>query len=564
MRKFRLNRAVEHLRRYRHIMAVLTRYGFDEVVSALGRRLTLRLGRRAVPSRVRRAPDGHTRPQRVRLALQELGPTFIKMGQLLSTRPDLVPPDYIAELEKLQDQVAPAAVDKIVAEIESELGRPVQQIFARFDRTPIAAGSIAQVHRAATMDGQEVVVKVRRPGIVRTINTECEILLDLAGLLKATLLADEETIDPVRMVREFTEAVQREVDMAREARTLSRFGANFARDATVHVPRVFSEYTTEGVLTMEYIEGIKAGNVAAIEKAGLDKKLIARRGAEFILRQVFEFGFFHADPHPGNIFVLPDNVLAPLDFGQVARLTEDDRRLLGDLMLAVIDKDTQRMIRALDRADMFTDRTDVESLTRAIDDMLESYHNLPLKQIPVAKVIAQMFEIIRAHHVWPPASFTLMLKCLMTIESLASSLDADFVFVDEIHPYARRLYLEQFAPSRMVRVGRRTLRDALDLAESLPGELRAILSRLKRGEMRMEIRHEHLENLVTELGKSSDRISFALIIAGTVVASSLLVTQREGEVLGLISFQTLGILGYLLAFVLGGWLLISIIRGPHL
>lgn len=562
LRPLRLNRTVDRLRRYRHILAVLTKYGFDEVVDAAKQRFKGRQAAKVMPEEIQRDTEHRSRPQRVRLALQELGPTFIKLGQLLSTRPDLVPTEYAQEFETLQDQVAPVAFAKIEQQVERELGGPIDQFYAWFDPKPLAAGSIAQVHRARTRDGVDVAVKVRRPDIVTTIEIECEILEDLAGLIKA-LLGEDDPLDPVRMVHEFTEAVSQEVDLDNEARNLERFGRNFANDPNIHIPEVIDDCSTEGVLTMTFVDGIKASHLDQLRAAGIDTKLVASRGAEFILKQLFEFGFFHTDPHPGNIFVQRDNVIAPLDFGQVARLGAENRRLAGEIILGVADRDSSRFIRAFQRAEIVTEQTDVRQLRRDLEKLVDTYSALPLKEIPVGQVIAQAFELLRTHRLDTPPEFTLMLKSLMTIESLANELDPEFELISHLKPYARRLTLEPLHPRRLARLGVRSLRDGIELLANLPEDLEILLARLKRGQVQVRVQHEHLENLVTELGKSSDRISFALIIAGTVVGSSQLVTQQEGSVLGLVSFQTLGILGYIAAAVLGAWLLVSIIRGPN-
>ncbi|HOL32781.1 MAG TPA: AarF/UbiB family protein [Anaerohalosphaeraceae bacterium] len=555
---FSVRRTFAHMVRYRHIMTVLIKYGFEEIAGIFARRLKIGLGSKGLPTTRMQNLAQTSLAARVRLACQELGPTFIKLGQLLSTRPDLLSDEYIAELERLQDQVAAEKYEDIRLMVKQQLGGFPEEIFERFDAEPIAAASIAQVHRARTKEGDEVVVKIRRPGIVKTLRTEMEILADIAGILK-TRLPTPETFNPVRMVQEFSEAVTKEVDLANERRNQQRFIRNFADDPSVHVPRVFEKYSSEGVLTMEYIEGIKPNRIDQILAAGLNPKIIAARGADFVLRQVFEFGFFHTDPHPGNFLILDGNVLAPLDFGQVGRLTKQDRMLLQYLVLAVVEGDVSRIVHGLERAEMLDEETDLAELSRDFEEILETYSNLPLKDIPFGEAIRRMFDVIRHHRIEPPRDFTLMLKCLMTIESFANDLDSNFQIMEHLKPYARRFTLQQISPEALFRQARTAARSASELASRLPEDAAAIISKFRRGKFKIHVYHDHLEEMEQTLDNSSNRISFAVIIAALLIASSMLVPQ-SGGVLGIVTFQTLGILGYLTAMVMGLWLLFSIIR----
>ncbi|MHC4291569.1 MAG: ABC1 kinase family protein [Planctomycetota bacterium] len=555
---FRIKRTYTHLVRYRHIMGVLMKYGFEEVAGVFARRLKIGIGSKGLPTSRMANLAQTSLPQRVRLAAQELGPTFIKLGQMLSTRPDLVPVEYVAELEHLQDRVAPEKYDDIRNAVKQQLGAFPEEIFETFDPVPLAAASIAQVHQARTKEGCEVVVKIRRPGIVGTIRTEMEILQDIAGLVKLRL-GRENTIDPVRMVSEFSQAVNREVDFANERRNQQRFINNFADDAAVHVPEVFEQYSTEGILTMEYIDGIKPSYLDRLTAAGLDPKTIASRGADFVLKQVFDHGFFHTDPHPGNFLVLPDNVLAPLDFGQVGRLTRQDRMLLQYIVLSIVDGDVSKIVHGLERAEMLVDATDMTELSRDLEEILSAYQDLPLKDIPFGEAISRGFDVIRRHHIEPPRDFTLMLKSLMTIEAFATDLDIEFQIIDHLKPYARKFTLEQISPENLFRQMRKATRGAGELAARFPEDAAAIISKFRRGNFKIHVYHDHLEELEQTLDNTSNRISFAVIIAALLIASSLLVPQ-EGDILGVVSLETLGIIGYLAAAIMGIWLLASIIR----
>ncbi|NLZ07681.1 MAG: hypothetical protein GXY19_21120 [Phycisphaerae bacterium] len=558
----RFRSRLQRLRRYRHIMAVLMKYGLEEVAEALRARLLVRLGEQAAPLRVKRAAVGQSRPQRVRLALEELGPTFIKFGQLLSTRPDIVPAEYVREFERLQDQVKPEPFKRIRAEIEYQLDGKLEDIFAGFDTEPLAAGSIAQVHRATTKEGDSVVIKVRRPGIVEIIHAECDILEELTAILKVTLF-EHETVDPRQMVKEFVDAVAAETNLADERRNQLRFAANFRDDPTVHIPKVYEKYCTNGVLTMEYIDGIKPADPQLLAERGIDCRLVAQRGADFVLRQIFELGFFHTDPHPGNFFLLPDNVLAPIDFGQVARMSSQYRRLFNEIILAIVENESSRVIRCLEREEMTDERTDLNKLTGDMEQLIDTYRNLPLKNIAFGTVVTRTFDLFRKNSVRSPAQFTLMLKTLATVESFARSLDPDFNIMEAMKPYARRAMLRDLEPKRLVRQMRQVVQDAGDLVMRLPEDVNVILSKFRQGRFQVRVHHEHLENLAKTVDRSSNRMSFALITAALLVASSMLVAQ-QGTVLGLFRLQTMGIAGYVIAAVIGIWLLISISRSGRL
>ncbi len=555
---FHLRGTFDRLRFYRHLMAVLVKYGFEEIADALRSRISIRIGEKSGPVPTKKKVTTGNRPQHVRLALQELGPAFVKLGQLLSTRPDLLPNEYIKELELLQDQVAPVPADKIIEQIEEELGSPINDLFLSFDHEAIAAGSIAQLHRAVTNDNQTVAVKVRRPGIVEQIRVECEILRDLASILKSTVF-EHESFDVEEMVGELTDAITKETDLANERRNLQRFALFFADDETVHVPGVYEDLCTGVVLTMEYIDGIKPTDKEAIAERGLDPKLLALRGGEFILRQMFEFGFFHTDPHPGNFFVLDDNVWAPLDFGQVARLSVQDRRFFNEIVLSIIDRDAGNIVHRLERDDMISEKTDIHKLTTDTEQLIDAYHDFSLKDIPFGMIAMKTFDLFRVNHVHPPTQFTLMLKSMMTIESLATSLDPDFRLIEALKPYAKRSGLRDFEPHQILHNLRKALQEAGELITKLPEDLNSLIAKIRQGKFRLRVHHEHLENLTKTVDKSSNRISFALIISALLIASSLLVSQ-QGMVLGIIRFQSMGVIGYIIAAFIGIWLVLSIIR----
>ncbi|MFP4105421.1 MAG: ABC1 kinase family protein [Phycisphaerae bacterium] len=552
----RWNRTIRHLPRYRHIFTVLTKYGFEEVVDSIRR------GTKPSSTQARGHFKGHSRPERARMALEELGPTFVKFGQLLSTRADLLSPEYLHELRKLQDAVRPVPFARIRKAIETQLGGTLSDHYRTFEKEPLAAASIAQVHRAETLKGEPVAVKVRRPGVVEAIRDETEILEDLGDLLKSTF-AIEETMDPKRLVNEVTSTIRKEADMSNELRNLVRFRRSFKDDPTVHVPKAYPELSAEGMVTMEFIDGIKPSNREKLVAQGYQPEKIARRYARFMLRQIFDQGLFHTDPHPGNIMILPDNVVAILDLGQVARLGSRNQDLLAELVLAIVHQDAETLIHAFEQEEMLTDKTNRSELAWDMEELLDVYHNMPLKDIPFGRMMQQTFTLIRQHHVRPPEAFTLMLKCLITIESLAKGLNPDFQLIEELRPFARRISLKQLDPRELIRKARTTVKDVGGLLQRLPADVSGVLSKIRRGDFQVHVQHQHLETLISTLDKSSNRLSFAMITTGLLIASSMLVSET-GTVFGLIDFQTLGVIGYCVAAILGFWTLVSIIRSRRM
>ncbi len=556
-----LRQKLHQIRRYRHFVAVLGKYGFQEAAEIVRRHFPLPLlhwfGRRGTKKGVRH----HSRPKRVRLALEEMGPMFIKLGQLLSTRPDLIPLEYIAELEHLQDQVPPVPGKMIAEELEREMGGKLENFFADFSLEPLAAGSIAQVHRARLFNGREVAVKVRRPNIVVTLQAELNILRDLTGLLRL-LIMDEDDLNVQEMVSEFSQAILYESDLEHERKNIVRFQRNFKDTSYVHIPQVHRELCTKGALVMEYVDGVRPGRPETLRQAGLDPVTVSRNGAEFALSQIFVHGLFHTDPHPGNLLILPDNVIAPLDFGQVARLGSGDLKLLNEIMVAIVENDAATMLRALDRHNMMGEKTDEKKLHNQVESMFANYSGLPLAEIPFNEMIHDIFDLIRHNHIKPPRQFTLMLKSMLTLENLASNLDPEFNVVDHMQPYAQRYQMRNFDPRAMARNLHKVALDTGSLVARLPDDMQRLINKFHAGKLQMRVHHEHLDELSETLNRSSSRVSFALIIAALLVSSSMLVPQ-EGMVFGLATYQQLGMIGYISAAIIGVGLLVSMIRGRH-
>jgi ubiquinone biosynthesis protein len=557
MKSTSLPRTWRHLRRYRQIIGVFLKYGFDEVVYAAQKDLVLRFGRKVIPKLGRDTGAGMTRAQRLRHAAEELGPTFIKMGQILSSRPDIIPPDIAAELQKLQDEVTPLPFERIREVIERESGRPAQEILPRIDPEPLAAASIAQVHRAALHDGTEVVVKVQRPGIQKVIEVDLEILFDLAQIL-VRRSKDLPIQDPVGIVEEYDRSIHRELDFFQEGRNIARFKRMFADDPTVVIPNYYPQYSSRRVLVMDYINGIKVSDLDRIRSANLDPGEIARRGARLVLTQVFEHGFFHADPHPGNIMVLPDNVIAPLDYGMVGYLSDATIEELGNALIGTIRRDVRRVMRSFDQLGIIQTSENREELQDAIDDFINRYYETPLKQLNLEVIAAEVFQIVQRYRLKVPSNLSLMMKALISLGGLGLTLNPDFDLVSEARPYAKRIMMKRFDPRRKVQSGVIMLDDLYRLGEEFPAGVRDILHKARRGLLRLQFEHRNLEDLVGEMHRSSNRIAAALIIAALIVGSSMVVQSSLGPLL--FGMPILGLFGYLLASVLGLRLVWEIFR----
>nr|NIS38909.1 hypothetical protein [Candidatus Saccharibacteria bacterium] len=376
------NRTYRHIRRYQQIIRILMKYGFDDILAQLRLDYYLPLRRKVLPGtrQKERLEEFVTRPQRIRKAFEELGPTFIKLGQLLSVRPDLIPADYATEFSKLLDEVPTFSSQQARKIIEHELRKPVESCFKSFDSEPISAASIAQVHHAISEAGDLVVVKIQRPNIEKTIEEDILILYDLAYLAEK-YLAESQIVDPVGIVDEFAQTIRREIDFIREGHNIERFGKNFSDDPTMYVPTVYWEFSTRRVLTMERIEGIKLNQLDPAQFTEEERKEIAVRGANSILREIFEHGFFHADPHPANIFLLDGLVIAPVDFGIMGTIDEQTKDRLSSLLRGVVDKDVNKIIRSFYNLGYLDYNFDTKGLQREIYEYIDRYHGLPLEQI---------------------------------------------------------------------------------------------------------------------------------------------------------------------------------------
>jgi len=552
-----IGRTYRHIQRYRQILTVLFKYGFGDLVDTLKIEQYLEIGLQMVSRTRREKMETLTRAERVRMALEELGPTFIKMGQILSTRPDLLPVEFMKELEKLQDNVPPFAYAQVKDIVETELGASLDEVFEVFEESPLASASLGQVHRGRFADGEEVVVKVQRPDIRKIVEVDMEIMLHLATLMERHMKGWE-LHQPIRIVEEFARTLEKELDYTIEASHMERFAMQFLNDSNVYVPKFYREASTGRILAMEHISGIKASEIALLEEADLDRREIARRGFDLIMKQVFVHGFFHADPHPGNIFILPDNVICYLDFGMMGRIGRERREDFADLVMNIVRRDERKITDALLRLTVSEEEPDRHTLERSVSEFTDLHFNRPLKELELGKLLHQLLDMVAKHRLSVPPDLFLMIKALSTVEGLGRVLDPDFDATEQAAPFVRRIQMNRLHPKRIAGDFFDSRTDLLHLIKEIPGEVREILRQAKQGKVKMEFEHRGLEPMLSTHDRISNRLAFAIVLAALIIGSSLIVLSgippKWHEI------PVIGLAGFIIAGVMGFWLLVSILR----
>jgi ubiquinone biosynthesis protein len=548
---------VRDVRRARRILAVLLRYGFGDLLARLPLEGPLALGARALRRSPQRPIKHLTRAERTRRALEELGPVFVKLGQFLAGRPDVMPPDWVTELARLRDHVSPVPHDVARGVVEAELGRPLPEIFASFEPEPIAAASIAQVHRAVLPDGQPVAVKIQRPDIEATLAADLAILHHLAALASGRVVP-EDVLDPVGLIDELGHMLARETDFRRELRTLQGFAARFESDPTVRIPRAFPALSTERILTMELVVGEHQASPELLAARGLDPKVLARVGAQAFLRMVLEHGLFHADPHGGNVLFCPGNVVAFVDYGAIGRLDAELRGELLDLLVAIGTRDDARVADLFLRIGRPLGPTDRRALQEEITDFIDDYAGVPLKSVCVSTLFADFFEILRRNTIRFPADLIILARALVALEGQGRQLDPDFDLVAELHEPLTRLVAQRASPVERAKRAMGLGGQLGSLLAELPREVRRILGMIESRDLEVRLSHVGLEGLVREIDRASNRIAFGLIVAALIVGSAIVSNLSHGPAIW--GYPAIGVVGFLMAAFLGLWLVLAILR----
>ena len=554
-------RRTTHMRRYSEIVGVLVKYGFVDVVRSLHLASYLAAGRRLLSLAGQPVCVDAAKPQRIRMALEALGPTFIKFGQALSTRADLVPDDILAELALLQDSVAPLEPGVAETVIAETFGRPVNEIFAEFETTPLASASIAQVHRATLNSGEVVAVKIRRPGIAATIEADLSILAELARLAERRI-EDATLYSLSELVEEFGRTIRREQDLAREGHIIERVAGQFEGNPIVRYPRICWPLTRPAVLTMEFLDGVKVSAVGTDAAPDLDPAIVAQRGADIVLQQILVHGLFHADPHPGNILILPGNVVGLIDFGIVGRVNAQLREQLAQTILAIGRRDADRLAGIVLEVATALRPVDRAALTSDLEEMLDRYADLSIGDLSMREVFASITGTMSRHRLKLPANLLMLIKSVSTIESVGRDLDPDFKIVAHATPHVERLIRQKHSPRALASRAAHAGREMAAALRTLPANLADITRKARADGLRVQFIHQNLDHFIREMDRSSNRLSFAIVIAAIVIASSIMVHAGVGPTA--LGYPLLGLIGFVGAGVLGIGLALGILKSGRL
>lgn len=552
----RLSHSYRNIKRFRQILHVFVKYGFGNLVEHLGvDKFLMEIGNRIIPSRSKERLGRIPQAVRLRMALAKLGPTFIKFGQILATRPDLIPIEYTRELTKLQDSAPLFPYEQVKEIIKSETGKDPKDLFDDFDEVPLAAASIAQVHRAC-YKGKQVVVKVQRPKIKEVIETDIEIMYHIALLLEKHIL--EFSIQkPSAIINEFAKSLEKEIDFLIELKQTERFANCFSDDDTIYTPKIYKDISTARVLVIEYIDGIKSSDVKKLKKEKYDLSLLAERGANSLLKQIFEEGYFHGDPHPGNIFIMPENIICFIDFGMMGVVSEQEREMFSGLLMQIINKKNNKIIDYILKFTQYDIEPDSDELQRSITEIIDEYLFQPMKYMEFGKFLEKLLEILADNHLRMRPNLFLMMKALVSLEKLARSLDPNMNIIQLAAPYVKKIYLDRFNIKKIILNMGDPLYDLLNLVAEMPEDIRTLLKQLKKGKLKIDLEYLGFEKMRSTIIKISNRIVCAIILAALLIGNSLMMLAKA--IPANYHIRLLGLVGFIISGVLGAILLISVI-----
>lgn len=546
--------AARDLGRVQDIAAVLIRFGFGDVVQRIGMSGALEKAGKVLHWKKAEELARLQPPERARRVLEELGPTFVKLGQVLATRVDLFPPEWLEEFAKLQDKAPEVDWAEIEKQLAEDLGAPPEEVFDLTVIEPLAAASLAQVHRARLADGTWVVLKVRRPGIRPVVEADLRLLKRLAEIIESEA-PDLKQYRPRALVRQFAQSLRKELDFAAECRNAERIAEDLEADSGIVVPNVYWEWTGERLNVQEFMDGISGRDYDALSEAGLDRHLIAQRGTRAILKMILDHGFFHADPHPGNIKYLSENRIGLLDFGMVGRLTSDRRQEVAELLHGLVDRDAEQVARIL--LDWSADsNANQEDLETDIGQFIDQYHGVPLEKLDMSSMIGDMTAVLRQHHLVLPADLVLMLKAFVTLEGMGRSLDPDFDMASEAQPIVEQVLHRYYSPVNMARRMQKSLVQTMRVVGNLPDDLSRLLRAARRGRIEVHVDINSLKEVSQRLDTAVSRLTLGIVTAALIIGSAIAMNVDPSDA----GVPILGLLGFVGAALGGIWLLFSIWR----
>lgn len=531
-----ITQTVKNVGRLKTILTVMGKHGLSEIAERI--RLT-----RMVPNfvfRRDREKEKLTLPERFRSAFEELGPTFVKLGQVLSTRPDLIPQEFVEEFEKLQDDVAPVSFSLIKETVEKELGGPISKIFKSFHEKPLASASIAQVHEADLQDGTKVVVKVQRPGIDKMIDTDVSILFVIAGLAEK-YIEQSKTFNPKGIVEEFFKSLKKELDFIVEAGNMTRIRKNFEENENIIIPLVYREFTTTKILTLEKLEGLRLSDKTSLEKAGIDVQKITHTGVQVFYKMVLIDGLFHGDLHAGNIFILKDNRIGFVDFGIVGRLNQKTRDSLCNMFLAFVTEDYDALVYEYCEMAMVTNRVDMDHFSRQVRELVEPYYGLPLKEVNVGKMLLDLTVIASQHHLKMSQDLMLLFRALLTIEGMGHAMNPDFDVIKEMGEFGQIILKAKYDPRVLSKELLTVLRDSSGLLKLLPRQLKQIMKKVVNNEISIQTEVSGLKEFQASLMRGRQLMSLAILIASIVVSSTIILIFHKN--ITIMGFSVFGLMG---------------------
>lgn len=546
---------VRDLPRVRDIIAVLARHGMGNLVQRLGLAKGIEKAGDLLHIQVNHEIEAIDPQVRMRRVLEELGPTFIKLGQVLATRVDMFPPEWIAEFEKLQSDAPATPFVDLLHEVQVALGQDPHDVFDDLDAEPIGSASIAQVHRARLKTtGEEIVLKIRRPGIIPKIEADLRVLRHIAALAEFEF-PEMRRYQPTKIVDEFAKSLRRELNFSSEARHLERFAQNFADSLEVEIPRVYREWTSERLIVLSYVGGVPGNDLPAVDAAGLDRRVLASRGADAVLKMVLIDGYFHADPHPGNVKYLPGNRLAFLDFGMIGRLPHPRRDQIVDLLAALSQRDEHGILNVL--LEWTGDAVvDEEKMAADIADFIFNYENLPLKDIQFGTLLNDIVAISREHELILPADLTLLFKALISLEGLGRQLDPEFQMVPHLTPFVKQVIISRYHPANVLKRGRVGLMEALHVLSGVPKDIGRLVKQARRGNMRIDLDLKRLDHFGTQMARSANRLTMGIITGAMMIGSAIISTVNAGPTI--LGIPVLGFLGFLFSSLITIWLMFAI------